>query len=258
MGEHHEQHLNCDANQRAALRVREELARRRITRQQLAADAKISLSTLEKALSGKRPFTMATLVRLEEALTVSLRPTATTIENGYGGPAIPLGLAPESMGSYARPAVSWIEGSYLTLRPSFGETGAVYAYSTTIDWDDETSQLMFREADRIDSAFTQWGHVSIPHQSGHTYLITNRHGQYRMVVLSRPTINGEMHGILTTLQAGPGSNLTPVATPIVYLPLQKDEEIVYGRIEPTHDRFETYASILKQTVSDRYARFLCA
>ncbi|MEO1206367.1 MAG: helix-turn-helix transcriptional regulator [Pseudomonadota bacterium] len=256
MGERHEQHLSEDANGRAALRVREELARRRITRQQLAADAKISLSTLEKALSGKRPFTMATLIRLEEALSVPLRESQVAMDDTNGAGSLALGLAPETLGSYARPAVSWIEGSYLTLRPSFSETDAVYAYRTAIAWDDETSQLIFREADRIDSAFTQWGHVSIPHQSGHTYLITNRHGQYRMVVLSRPTISGEMHGILTTLQAGPGAHLTPVATPIVYVPLDDECEAAYGRIEPTHALFTDYAARLQRTVIDRYARFL--
>src|ERR1700741_1761716 len=47
---------------------REELARRRISRQALADMARISLSTLEKALSGSRGFTLATVIRLEEAL----------------------------------------------------------------------------------------------------------------------------------------------------------------------------------------------
>src|SRR5215475_3124815 len=97
--------------------VLEELARRRLSRQQLAQQARISLSTLEKALSGRRPFTLATIVRLEQALGISLRvgsdagatPTA---------PAAPL-QAPADLGSYARAAVSWIEGAYLTIRPSF-------------------------------------------------------------------------------------------------------------------------------------------
>ena len=39
----------------------------------LAEQAKLSLSTLEKALGGRRPFTLATTVRLEQALGVSLR-----------------------------------------------------------------------------------------------------------------------------------------------------------------------------------------
>ena len=53
--------------------VREALARRRMSRQALADAARISLSTLEKALSGRRPFTLATTIRLEEALATPLR-----------------------------------------------------------------------------------------------------------------------------------------------------------------------------------------
>ena len=41
----------------------------------------------------------------------------------------------------------------------------------------------------------------MPHQSGHIYLVVNRNGQYRLIIVSRPTISGEMYGILTTLQA---------------------------------------------------------
>ena len=52
--------------------IREELARKRLTRQHLADKAKISLSTIEKALSGQRPFTLASVVRLEEALQLPL------------------------------------------------------------------------------------------------------------------------------------------------------------------------------------------
>ena len=54
----------------------------------------------------------------------------------------------------------------------------------------------------------------MPNQSGFVYLVTNRLGQYRLVIISRPTINGEMFGIMTTLQVGRGSNLFPVSAPI--------------------------------------------
>ncbi len=240
-------------------RVREELARRRITRQQLAVDAKISLSTLEKALSGKRPFTLATTVRLEEALGMDLRQNDHENENGPADSKAVngiLGLAPEGLGSYARPAVQWIEGNYLTLRPSFGDTSALYAYRTEISWDSSANCLAFSEANRVDADFTQWGQVSIPHQSGHIYLVTNRHGQYRLVVVSRPTINGEMHGILTTLQAGRGSQLFPVSTPIVFKPIENASAMTFGRITQTDDCFAEYQSLLQRTFEESYARFL--
>ena len=113
--------------------VREELAKRRISRQRLADQAKISISTLEKALSGSRPFTLATLVRLEAALRIPLRP-ATHDETVS---------APQALGAYSRAAVKWLEGDYLTLRPSFEVPDTIYAYRIEIFWD--ASHLAFRE-----------------------------------------------------------------------------------------------------------------
>src|SRR5438309_3790273 len=65
--------LSVEGSESVAMVVREELARRRLSRQWLADEAKVSLSTLEKALAGRRPFTLATVVRLEDALATSLR-----------------------------------------------------------------------------------------------------------------------------------------------------------------------------------------
>jgi hypothetical protein len=50
--------------------------------------------------------------------------------------------------------VSWLEGDYLTLRPSFSDAQSAYAYRTEIRWDDACSSLMFRESERLDAAFT--------------------------------------------------------------------------------------------------------
>src|SRR3954470_12777496 len=200
-------------------RVREQLARRRISRQGLADMAKISLSTLEKSLSGTRPFTLATTIRLEEALGVALRPGPAP------APAVSNDLAPENMGAYARAAVRWIEGRYLTLRPSFGSPGDIFAYVTTIRWVDETGHLGFSESQRMDERFEQAGHVSMPNLSGHIYLVTNVAGQHRLVILGRPTIEGALYGLLTTLQIGKGSQLVPVACPIALARLDSDDPV---------------------------------
>ena len=65
--------LSAEQSRQVAETIREEIARRRISRQTLAEQAKLSLSTLEKVFGGRRPFTLATTVRLEQALGVSLR-----------------------------------------------------------------------------------------------------------------------------------------------------------------------------------------
>lgn len=251
MSRRSEQNLADDESRAAAAHIAEELARRRMTRQHLAELAKISLSTLEKALSGRRPFTLATVVRLEHALGVGLR-----TKNAIAVPDIPPGTAPDGLGSYARPAVAWMEGDYLTLRPSFSEPRAIYAYLTQIRWDQVASSLVFNESERKDAEYTQGGVVSAPHQSGHIYLVTNKHGQYRMIVVARPTIKGEMHGILATLQVGRGAHLTPVATPIVLVPLKAVADPAFGQVKPGHHHHALYQGYLKRTVNEPFALFV--
>ncbi len=246
----------------ATARVVEEIARRRISRRHLADMARISLSTLEKVLSGRRPFTLATLVRIEDALGIALRhgtaKGSTSNGNGRDHAAVlsTPGLAPDDLGNYARAGVSWIEGAYLTIRPSFGEKSAVYAYRTEITWDEAQSILTFRESERTDTAFTQFGSVAVPNQSGYIYLVTNRHGQYRLVIVSRPTITGEMHGILTTLMAGRGAQLTPISTPIVLAPLKGRAQTQFGRIVKGDSAFAEYCALLKRTTDEQFALLL--
>ena len=230
-------------------RVREQLARRRISRQALADMAKISLSTLEKSLSGTRPFTLATTIRLEEALGVPLRPGPAP------APVVSHDLAPELMGAYARAAVRWIEGRYLTLRPSFGSPGDIFAYVTTIRWLDEAGHLGFAESQRLDARFEQGGHVSMPNLSGHIYLVTNVAGQHRLVILGRPTIEGSLYGLLTTLQVGKGSQLVPVACPIALARLDPDAEPAIGRITPDAPAYADYREALDAATGGDFVRF---
>ena len=247
--------LSGEQSRAVATVIREELARRRISRQRLADQAKISISTIEKALSGRRPFTLATTIRLEEALGVSLRKG--NVQAPDTAPA-GSGLAPGDLGFYSRPAVSWLEASYLTLRPSFTEPDEIYAYRTEICWDQTLSSLIFRESERIDAEFAQQGLVSVPNQSGYIYLVTNRQGQYRLVIISRPTISGEMFGIMTTLRAGRGAQLMPVAAAIAYVPMAPLAGVEFGRITAGHACFERYRKYLRRTVEESFARFLPA
>ena len=135
--------LSAEQSRQVAETIREEIARRRISRQSLAEQAKLSLSTLEKVLGGRRPFTLATTVRLEQALGVSLRkaqemPAAAAPVNGD--------VAPDSLGAYSRRAVTWLEGVYVTLRPSFGDKDSIYAYRTEIAWEAAASSWCFAKA----------------------------------------------------------------------------------------------------------------
>ncbi|HYE27847.1 MAG TPA: helix-turn-helix transcriptional regulator [Allosphingosinicella sp.] len=228
--------------------VREELARRRISRQALADMAKISISTLEKALSGRRAFTLATVIRLEEALGKPLRSKAPS-------PSATPTYAPDELGAYARSVVRWMEGRYVTLRPLFDGRDGLYSYLTTIDWDGDASCLVFHESKRLDPDFAQQGWVSMPHLSGHIYLVTAESGQYRLAVLGRPTIAGSLYGILTTLLVGHGSQLVPAASPIALIRADRDPAPAYGRIEPGHPAYERYKAEVAVVTARDFARF---
>ena len=238
-----------EAQSRAiAQAVREALARRRMSRQTLAEEARISISTLEKALAGRRPFTLATTIRLEEALGQRLR-------DGAPAPApVPPRHAPEELGSYSRESAAWLEGRYLTLRPSFGAVDAVFAYRTEIAWDEGSARLVFREAERVDAPFAQTGSVAVPNQSGMIYLVTNWQGQCRLAVLCRPTIHGELFGVLTTLHAGRGTQLTPAAAPLALIPeARAGADLSYGRIGPDSPAYPGYRAQLGRVCADGYA-----
>jgi transcriptional regulator with XRE-family HTH domain len=245
--------LSDEQSRQVAETIREEIARRRISRQALAEQAKLSLSTLEKVLGGRRPFTLATTVRLEQALGVSLRKTP-----DIPAPAAPVNgdVAPDSLGAYSRRAVSWLEGVFVTLRPSFGDKDSIYAYRTEIAWEAAASSLVFREGERTDAAYTQFGEVAVPNQSGFIYLVTNRHGQHRLITVSRPTILGEMYGIITTLLAGRGSLLTPIAAPIAYLPIRMIPSPTLGRISAGDANYAVYRQHLRRTIDEPFAMFL--
>jgi transcriptional regulator with XRE-family HTH domain len=235
-----------------AAKVREELARRRISRQRLADDAKISISTLEKALNGSRPFTLATIIRLEEALHIKLRPASVQ-------PAATLaaGSAPLELGGYSPGAVRWLEGDYLALRPSFEVKEAIYAYRINIAWSAEHNCLRFQESERLDAPFSQQGDVSIPNKSGHIYLYTNDEGQLRLAILGRPLISGAMYGILTTLRARDGGRLQPTSAPLALLPLAKHAP-QFGRTNPSDAHYKTFREHLDRVVREDYVALLGA
>jgi transcriptional regulator with XRE-family HTH domain len=253
--------LSTEQSQQVAETIREEIARRRISRQALAEQAKLSLSTLEKVLGGRRPFTLATTVRLEQALGVSLRKTPDKTQDKTRDLAAPViavngDVAPDSLGAYSRRAVTWLEGVYVTVRPSFGDKEAIYAYRTEIAWEAAVSSLVFREGERTDAAYTQFGEVAVPNQSGFIYLVTNRHGQHRLITVSRPTILGEMYGIITTLLAGRGSVLTPIAAPIAFVPARMIPSPTVGRISSGDANYAVYREHLRRTIDEPFAMFL--
>jgi hypothetical protein len=144
-----------------------------------------------------------------------------------------------------------LEGAYLTLRPSFEVRDAIYAYRTDIYWDG--GKLAFAESERLDSANTQTGLVSVPIPSGHIYLTTNAQGQMRLAVLGRQLRSGAMFGLLTTLRTVSDAVLEPVAAPLAMVPFSAG--MVFGRIAPGDAPYAEYKKQLARVVEGGFARF---
>jgi hypothetical protein len=71
--------------------------------------------------------------------------------------------------------------------------------------------------------------------------------------VSRPTRTGEMYGILMTLQAGRGAQLTPIAAPIALVPLANVGNAQFGRVTEAEVTFTLYRDLLKRTIGDSFA-----
>ena len=69
-------------------------------------------------------------------------------------------------------------------------------------------------------------------------------------------ISGEMYGIITTLLAGRGSLLTPIAAPIACVPIGMIESPSFGRISPDNANYVRYRGHLRRTVDEPFAMFL--
>ena len=207
-----------------AFLIREALARQRMSRQRLADEARISLSTLEKGLSGDRPFSLPTVVRLEQVLGISLQSVTEK------------SVAPADLGGYTRDAAKWLERDFVALRPSLEIADVIYAYCVQIRWDNVLSCLVFAETQRLDAVHAQQGVVSLPLASGQVYLHTNSQGQMRTAILNRPQRRGEMFGLMLTLTAGPTPR--PTAFPFVLDPLLTDAQ--FGQIRHGDERFDAY------------------
>ena len=98
----------------------------------------------------------------------------------------------------------------------------------------------------------------MPYQSGFIYLVTNEHGQYRLLTLGRPSISGDMYGLLTTLRAARGGRLTPVATPIALLRQAEDrtEAPALGLVEEGQAAFADYRREVDRVCDEEFSALI--
>lgn len=177
-------------------------------------------------------------------------PEAPFERGGFGGH-----VSPTYMGAYTKAAVDHYIGSFLTLRPSFTQPDLIVAYRTDIVWDPDWPSLRFEESGRLDQPFSHRGRVYVPASSSFIHLVSLTKGAMRMVVLSQLDQAEEMRGLITTLNKQ-GAMFVPVAAPIVYKMQNEISDTDLGEIRPDHRQYQTYESLLRVTVDDRYAHLV--
>ena len=63
-----------------------------------------------------------------------------------------------------------------------------------------------------------------------------------------------MYGLLSTLQAGEGGHLTPIAAPIAFLPAHTTSVPRFGLIRAGEPEFDVMQAALGRVLAESYAR----
>ncbi len=164
-------------------------------------------------------------------------------------------VAPVYMGAYTQAAVDHYIGSYLTLRPAFATPDAIVAFRTDIIWDPEWPSLLFEERERPDAQFSHRGRLYIPASSMFIHFVSLTKGAMRMVIVSQVDREGEMRGLITTLNKQ-RATFVPVAAPIVYVRRDEFPAGELGEITAKHPVYARYRKLLDATVADGYAKLV--
>lgn len=164
-------------------------------------------------------------------------------------------VAPTYMGAYTRAAVDHYIGSYLTLRSAFTTPRTIVAYRTDIEWEPQWPSLLFQERDRPDAPYSHRGRLYIPASSMFIHLVSLTKGAMRMVVVSQIDREGEMRGLITTLNKQ-RAMLLPVSTPIVYAKREDWAGVAIGEIGADHAAYQGYKRVLDDTIEQGYARLV--
>ena len=236
------------------------LVERKMTQAELADAAECHEKTIQNLMGGRSVrdqtlFDVAMVLGLDYArlkeLWFGAMPAAQPMDlKGEGGL-----VAPVYMGAYTRAAVDQYIGSYLTLRPSFTKPGVIVAYRTDIVWDPEWPSLLFQERERPDQPFSHRGRLYIPSSSMFIHLVSLTKGAMRMVIVSQLDTQGEMRGIITTLNKQ-GRIFVPVAAPIAYIQRSDVKDTALGEIAPGAADYAAYQAILTETMNEGYAKLV--
>jgi transcriptional regulator with XRE-family HTH domain len=236
------------------------MVEKKMTQSELADLADCHEKTIQNLLHGKAVrdqtlFDVAAVLGLDYAALKSSWHGAMTVAQPMEFRAEGGSAAPVYMGAYTQAAVDHYIGSYLTLRPAFAKPGAVVAYRTDIVWDAQWPSLLFEERERPDASYSHRGRLYIPASSSFIHLVSLTKGAMRMVLVSQLDRDGQMRGLITTLNKQ-RAQLVPVSAPIVYVRQTTFAAAALGEHSAASSHYGQYRGLLDQTLDDGYARLV--
>lgn len=243
----------------ALTRIRTAMIEKKLTQAELADASDCHEKTIQNLMNGRTVreqtlFDVCMVLGLDyDQIKASWQ--GQTGRDEPGSPAAGSEVSPTYMGAYTRAAVDQYIGSYLTLRPSFTEPGAIVAYRTDIAWDEDWPSLLFEERERPDAPYSHRGRLYIPASSMFIHLVSLTKGAMRMIVVSQLDRTGQMRGLVTTLNKQ-RAMLVPVSAPIVYAKQEAFETEAFGEIGLGHKAHDDYKMLLAETIEAGYARLV--
>ena len=248
----------------AVVRISKAMIEKKITQAELADAADCHEKTIQNLMNG-RPVRDQTLFDVCMVLGLDFEDVKKTWNAAPGGevterhepgkPGIGSEVAPLYMGAYNRLAVDHYIGSYLTLRPAFAVPDMIIAYRTQITWDAGWPSLLFEEQNRPDAPYSHRGRLYVPASSMYIHLVSLTKGAMRMILVSQLDQQGEMRGIITTLNKA-RAQLVPVAAPIVYAKRDNWADVACGEITRADKAYAGYRQVLDDTTEQGYARLV--
>ncbi len=248
----------------AVSRIAKAMIEKKITQAELADAADCHEKTVQNLMNG-RPVRDQTLFDvcmvlgldfedLKQAWNAS--PGGHVVErHDPGRPGLGTDVSPLYMGAYNRLAVDHYVGGFLTLRPAFSVPDMIIAYRTEISWDAGWPSLLFEEQNRPDAPYSHRGRLYIPASSMYIHLVSLTKGAMRMIVVSQLDQNGEMRGLITTLNKA-RAQIIPVAAPIMFKKQSNFSETAFGEITPAHAAYGQYRRMIDDTVGQGYAKLV--
>lgn len=245
------------ARQVLVRRIRLEMAKQGLTREDLAEKAGVKDRTLGNLLAGEavRDITIAKIARALafdlEALLNAPSAKKTMAQEELTA------RASEAYGGYMRSAYDDYIGIYVAWRRAFARRPELYRSVYEFDWDDEGGRLRFLELQRfrgrgnrtVDS--THAGGVYISPHTGLIQLLTTFQGALRLVTLSRMRLgDNRLRGLILT-QSDREQFFAPAAAAIQLdrldrrRPLAELERLV-GPVSPSDPEFAAVSADLAE------------